>query len=125
MTASWAPVRSLKIGEGAGVIDVGVAVDHDLDVLGLETELADRVDDHRAGRGHAGVHQDVPFRGRDQEGAESLGADEIERADDVDRLRRLFPLERLARQREEELVVVRELFLGRPARGRGLRHGQR
>ena len=72
----------LQIGEGACVIDMGMAVDHELDVFGLEAELADGLDDHRSRRRHAGVHQDVPFGGREQEDAEPLGPDEVDRADD-------------------------------------------
>ena len=113
MTASCGAELLLQIGKGARVIDVRVAVDHDLDVFGLEPELANGLDDHRAGRRHARVHQDVAFGRREQEDAEPLGADEIEGPDDLDRLGGLFPLERLACEREEELVVVGELLLGR------------
>ena len=47
---------------------------------GLKPSLRIELDDHRAGRGHAGIHQDVAFGRREQEDAEALGADEIERA---------------------------------------------
>ena len=59
-----------------------------------------------AGRGHAGIHENVAFRDCDEESPEALGANKINRTGDLDRLGRLLPLERLPCKLKEEPVVL-------------------
>ena len=98
-------------GEGTCVVRVAVPVDDDLDVLGFEAELADRLDDHRSGTWHPGVEKDVAFLGREKPGTQALCADEVQRPDDLRRLGGLLPLQVLRRQCDEELVVAGQSLL--------------
>ena len=65
---------------------MAVTVDDYPDVLRFESQLADRLGDHRTGFGRARVEQDMPLRCGKQPGAQSLRAHEIQWADDLHRL---------------------------------------
>ena len=56
--------------------------------------------------------------------APSPGADEINRANDPDRLGGLLPLQRLLGERDEQIVVARQLLLGRKLGGQRLGQGE-
>ena len=89
-----------------------MTVDDYPDVLRFESQLADRLGDHRTGFGRARVEQDMPLRSGEQPGAQSLRANEIQWADDLHRLGGLVPFERFVRHCHEELVVIGKLLLG-------------
>jgi hypothetical protein len=106
----------LEVGERPGMIAMAVPIDQNLDVLRVKTKFADRFDNHRTGIGHAGVEQDVSILGREEVGGEAGRPDVVQRPDDLGRLRRQVPLEGLARERQKQLVVSRQVFLGRVGR---------
>ena len=64
--------------------------------FGLNPSFGDRLLDHLSRTRHARVQDDVALGARDQEGAEALRADEVDRPDDLRRFRGLVPLQELS-----------------------------
>ena len=79
----------LKSGEAAGMVEVSVAVEQDLDVFETEPELFDAGADQRHGLFESSVNQDVPFRSGQQERGDAAGTHVVEVAHDAEGLFRL------------------------------------
>ena len=83
---------ALQCGNAAGVIVMAVGIDDQLDVFGLEAQLADvRVDD-RGRLFETTVEQHVAGVADDQDRRQAVGADVVAVAEQLERLARLVPL---------------------------------
>ena len=76
--------QRLEVRQRPDVIEVRLRRQQDPDLLGLEAEGADRLLDLARHARHGAVDQDVAGRRRDQVGGEILGADVVDRADDLE-----------------------------------------
>lgn len=76
----------------AGVIDVGVADEKDLDVTEVKAEFFDAVLDLRDGALEVAVDEDVALRGGDEVGGEVAAADVVEVSGDTEWLLRRVPV---------------------------------
>ena len=76
----------LDLGKAAGVIEMRMRVEDDLDVGDLEAELRDVVLDHAGRLRQRRVHQDQALRRLDDIDGNAVGADIIDVADQLERL---------------------------------------
>jgi hypothetical protein len=72
----------LDLGQGRRVIVMGLHLQQDLDVFQPEAKRLDVIADQRGGILEAGVDQNLPGVGGDQEHAQIESADRVERPDD-------------------------------------------
>ncbi len=85
------PGVAAQLGDAAGMIEMGVAVDDDLDVLQPKTEVHDIALDQRGVLRQRAVEQDGAMPRRNQIGRQAFGADIIDWADDAERRDRARP----------------------------------
>ena len=76
----------LQLGHAAGMVEVAVAVQQDLDVRQFEAELLDVVLNHLGVLRQADIQQDVALGRGDQPGRQAGRADIVDVVDDLERL---------------------------------------